>query len=83
MIRDTILRQFHKPGQVLGVLSRFLRNRLITPGIVARLPLALGRIMLGRRRRRKARRKRTPAHAVPPPGRAMKEAGAGGGRRQA
>ena len=82
-IRDTILRQFHKPGQVLGVLSRFLRNRLITPGIVARLPLALGRIMLGRRRRRKARRKRTPAHAVPPPGRAMKEAGAGGGRRQA
>jgi anaerobic magnesium-protoporphyrin IX monomethyl ester cyclase len=65
-IRDTVLRQFHRPGQVLGVLSRFLRNRLITPWIVARLPLALGRIVLGRRRRSKARLKRTSGDTGPP-----------------
>jgi radical SAM superfamily enzyme YgiQ (UPF0313 family) len=71
-IRDTILRLFHRPGQVLGVLSRFLRNRLITPGIVARLPLAFGRIMLRRRKRRRARRTRASVDTGPLPTRGMK-----------
>jgi hypothetical protein len=51
-----LLRSFYSPGQVLHVLKKCLRNRVITPGTIARLPGFL--VRKGLEHRKKARRKR-------------------------
>ena len=56
-IRDAVNRDFYRPAQIPRVLTKLLRNRIVTLGMIAGLPWLLARIALGRRRRRKARLK--------------------------
>lgn len=53
-----LVRSFYTPGHVLHILKKCLRNGIITPGMLARLPWFLVRKTWEHRRQRKARRKR-------------------------
>ncbi len=57
-IKCQVNRDFYRPGQYLRMLSKGVRNRLITPGMIARLPWFLVREALWRPTGRRARLKR-------------------------
>ncbi len=65
-IRSTVYQSFHRPRQLLRTFMKVIRNGLITPGMIARLPWFLIREALGHRRRRKARLKRERSAAQVP-----------------
>jgi radical SAM superfamily enzyme YgiQ (UPF0313 family) len=57
-IRHAANRSFYTPSQYLRILWKGLRNRLITPAMLAQLPWILGRRSLRSRRRARARQRR-------------------------
>ncbi len=57
-IRRAVCRIFYTPGQFLRILSKGLRNRLLTPTLLTRIPAFLVRKTLKWRRRKRPERKR-------------------------
>ena len=56
-IRHTIYRRFYRPGRSLKILWKLLKNRIATPGLLAKLPFFLFFNAIATRRRRRARRR--------------------------
>jgi len=70
-IRHTIYRRFYSTGKSLKILWKMIKNRIATPGLLAKLPLFLVANAIATRRRHRARKReaalaRAQAAAQPP-----------------